>query len=136
MQTNAEALYLDSSALVKLINQEPESEALVRFLNTRPDQVSSALARVEVVRAARSRDPEAVAKARVLLEALRLIRLDDEILDAAGDIDVPGLRSLDAIHVASAVMLGGTLTALVTYDRRMAAAARLLGLAVVAPGGP
>ena len=136
MQTSADVFCLDSSALVKLVDQEPESEALAQFLHLRPHQVSSALARVEVVRAARTRGPAAVAKARVLLDALRLFALDEELLDSAAEVGSPGLRSLDAIHLASALAMGRTLGALVTYDRRMAAAARQLGLPVIAPGSP
>ena len=136
MQTSADVLYLDSSALVKLVNQEPESEALGRFLDAQRDRtrVSSRLARVEVLRAARARGPRMVARARLLLDDMRLLGLYDEILDAAAELDGPGLRSLDAIHLASALALGSALSAVVTYDRRMAGAAERLGLAVVAPG--
>lgn len=136
MQTNADILYLDSSALVKLVIQEPESEALDRFLDSQPDRVSSALARVEVVRAVRTHGPDAMARARMLLDRLRLLRLDDELLDAAAQLDGAALRSLDAIHLASALALGSALGALVTYDERMAAAAQRLGLPVVAPRSP
>jgi predicted nucleic acid-binding protein len=65
---------------------------------------------------------------------LRLIRLDDDLLDTAAHLDTPALRSLDAIHLASALALGKGLAAVVSYDRRMAAAAERLGLTVVAPG--
>lgn len=134
MQTSADVLYLDSSALVKLVVREPQSDALARFVDSRPDQVSSALARVEVVRAVRPQGPDAVASAHRLLDGLRLIRLDDDLLDTAAHLDTPALRSLDAIHLASALALGKGLAAVVSYDRRMAAAAERLGLTVVAPG--
>jgi uncharacterized protein len=128
------AAYLDASALVKLVVVEPESEALRRFLRRRPERVSSALSRVEVVRAVRLHGPRATKRARQTLARVRLLILDDTVLDAAGDLDPRVLRSLDAIHLASAQALSGDLDQVVTYDRRMAEAGRLLGLSVRAPG--
>jgi predicted nucleic acid-binding protein len=127
------ATYLDSSAIVKLVVAEPESRALRRYLARRPQRVSCALARVEVVRAVRGHGADAVARARRLLERVSLLRLDETLLDAAGDVDAEHLRSLDAIHLAAAATLGGSLRAIVTYDVRMAEAASELGLRVDAP---
>ena len=125
--------YLDASAIVKLIVREPESEALERWLGEgRQEVVSCAIVRTEVVRAAAPRGPEAILRARRLLDRLDLIILDDELLDRAGELVEP-LRSLDAIHVAAALELGDELEAFVTYDRQMTRAAESLGLPVVAP---
>ena len=126
-------VYLDSSALVKLVVVEPESSALRRYLADEPERACCALARVEVIRAVRVHGPSTVSRARRLLQRLNLVEVDDELLEAAAALDPRILRSLDAIHVAAAQLLGEELTALVTYDRRMAAAAQLLDLTVAAP---
>ncbi len=126
-------VYLDSSALVKLVIAEAESPALRRYLGSEPDRTSCALARVEVLRAVRGHGPAALTRARRLLQRLHLVQVDDELLDAAAALDPRVLRSLDAIHLAAAQLFGGELTAVVTYDRRMAAAAGLIDLAVTAP---
>ncbi|MFZ0170574.1 MAG: type II toxin-antitoxin system VapC family toxin [Acidimicrobiales bacterium] len=130
-------LYLDSSALVKLVQREKESDALRRFLRRhRADQlVTSALARVEVVRAVLIGGPAALAQARRQLSRLDQILLSTEVLDRAATL-APNvqLRSLDAIHLAAAQLVGGDLRAVVTYDRRMANAAQDLGFAVERPG--
>ena len=126
-------VYLDSSALVKLIVTEPESRALRRYLRTEPQRASCALAKVEVVRAVRPHGAAATTRARQLLRRLDLIQLDDELLDSAATLNGGVLRSLDAIHLAAAQAIGDELTAIVTYDERMAAAAERLGLVVQAP---
>jgi predicted nucleic acid-binding protein len=127
-------VYLDSSALVKLAVVEPESRALRAYLRRERRRVSCGLARTEVLRAVRPAGPVAVEAARRLLRNLDLIRLDDSLLDAAGMLEPIGLRSLDAIHLAAALLLSPELHAVVTYDRRLADAAASLGLAVATPG--
>lgn len=129
------AIYLDSSALVKLVVVEPESDALIGHMRGRASRVSCALARVEVLRAVRGHGQPAIARARQLLQRISLLRLDDELLDDAGTLHAGNLRmrSLDAIHLAGARALGDGLADLITYDRRMADAAETLGLPVVAP---
>ena len=127
------AVYLDSSAIVKLVVREPETEALLAFLEPRQVRVTSALARVEVVRAVRRHGPTATTRAAAMLDALSQLALDDALLDSAAAIDANQLRSLDAIHLASAQQLEGELDVLVTYDERMLAAARALGLPVSLP---
>jgi predicted nucleic acid-binding protein len=122
------------TAIVKLIVAEPESEALRRFLKPRPERVTSALSRVEVIRAVRAQGEPAMKRALRVLAAIRLLRLDDAVLDAAARLDPRVLRSLDAIHIASARELGGDLECLVTYDRRMHEATSMLGISVRAPG--
>ncbi len=127
------AVYLDSSALVKLVVTEPESAALRRYLRRHGVRVSSALARVEVPRAVRANGPAALSRAQDILERLQLLRLDEQVLDAAASLDPGVLRALDAIHLASAAALGTDLEAVVTYDRRMAEAAGLMRMDVAAP---
>ena len=128
----AGATYLDSSALVKLAVDEAESPALRAHLRTRVVRVSCALARVEVPRAVRQGGPAGIATAHDVLQGIRLVRLDDALLDDAAAL-TPPLRSLDAVHLAAARSLGDDLLAVVTYDRRMASAARELGLRVEQP---
>jgi predicted nucleic acid-binding protein len=127
------AIYLDSSAIVKLVIAEPQSTALRRFLRRRRPLLSSALARTEVVRAVLEEGERGIARARVVLARLDLVRVNDRVLEAAGELLPAELRSLDAIHLATARQLGSDLGNLVTYDDRMLNAARLLGLATAAP---
>lgn len=126
-------VFLDSSALVKLVQTEVESNALVTYLDRRRElpTTASALAVVEVVRAI----PRHLAGvARDVLGLVRLMPLDRPLLESAADLTTTQpLRSLDAIHCASAIRLGVELTALVTYDHRLATAAEELGLQVVSP---
>jgi predicted nucleic acid-binding protein len=91
------------------------------------------LARVEVLRAVRSHGAKATARARQVLRRVDLIQLDDDLLDDAATLDAGVLRSLDAFHLAAARTLGDELSAVVTYDGRMASAADVLGLVVEAP---
>lgn len=130
-------LYLDSSAIVKLVQQEPESEPLRRYLRRyRADErVTSTLARVEVVRAVLPGGEAAVSKARRQLSRLHQLALDVDILDRAATLAPSQLvRSLDAVHIASAEVLRTDIRALVTYDRRMTATAAEVGLPVARPG--
>jgi predicted nucleic acid-binding protein len=126
-------IYLDSSALVKLVVREPESRALRAYLRREPERLSCGLARTEVLRSVRPLGPAAVETARRLLRTINLVRLDDALLDAAGMLEPLALRSLDAIHLAAAQLVAPTLRAVVTYDRRMADAAASLGFPAVAP---
>ncbi|MGB0061775.1 type II toxin-antitoxin system VapC family toxin [Candidatus Binatus sp.] len=126
-------IYLDSSAIVKLVVREPESPALRRFLSSHRDRISCSLARTEVLRAVRHLGPSALRRARMVLDRVHLIRLDDSLLDTAAALDARVLRSLDAIHLAAAQRVAADLQALVTYDQRMAAAAAVLGFVVQAP---
>ncbi|WNV89849.1 type II toxin-antitoxin system VapC family toxin [Umezawaea sp. Da 62-37] len=126
-------IYLDSSALVKLVRKEAESAALGLWLkdNDHP-VVSSALARTEVVRAVR-RDSETLgARAARVLSGVETMPMTYDLLDEAGLL--PGdLRSCDAIHLVSALRLRGDLDAFVAYDKRLMTAAQDAGLHVVAP---
>lgn len=133
MPTSAEPTYFDSSALVKLVLQEPESVALWRHVRGRTRRASCGLARVEVIRAAKPHGPDAETRARRVLERLEIVHLDDSLLESAAELAGPELRSLDAIHLAAALTLGRGIVELVTYDSRMAAAAVALGLRVGSP---
>jgi predicted nucleic acid-binding protein len=129
-------LYLDSSAIVKLVQREAESSALRRFLRRLGDdrRVTSTLARVEVVRAVSTGGPSAISHAHRQLSRVDQIAMDASLLDQAATLrsDVV-LRSPDAIHLASARVIGSDLRALVTYDQRMYAAGSDLGFVVEAP---
>ncbi len=127
------ATYLDSSAIVKLAVVEPESAALRRYLRRRRPLVSSALAKTEVARALLPLGEPAVRRGQEVLARLELIRVSDRILAAAGALLPAELRSLDAIHLATAAQLGEDLARLVTYDARMRAAAQEVGCPVAAP---
>ena len=126
-------IYLDSSAIVKLAVEEPESTALRRYLRRRRPLVSSALARAEVGRALLPLGEAALRRGQDVLSRLELIRINDRILIAAGSLLPAELRTLDAIHLATAQQLETELARLLTYDERMSAAAQTIGCTVVAP---
>ncbi|TAK75913.1 MAG: PIN domain-containing protein [Dehalococcoidia bacterium] len=126
-------IYADTSALVKLVLTEPESSALLVYLRGRGDVVTSALAQTELVRTVRRLEPDLEPRARALIAGLIQVEVGGEVLAAAAALSPPELRTLDAVHLATALALGGELDAVVTYDARMAAAARSAGLRVEAP---
>lgn len=126
-------IYLDSSALVKLAIAEPESRALRRSLQRQRPRVTSALARTEVARATMAFGSDAVARGEAVLRRIEIIRINDRILRLAGSLEPSELRSLDAIHLATAQLIGSDLKWIVTYDERMAEAAEALGMSVRAP---
>jgi predicted nucleic acid-binding protein len=127
-------IYLDASAIVKLVVPEPESAALRRFVQRRRQLcVSSALSRTEVARAVLHLGPTVVRRGRDVLAGVELIRLSDRVLAAAGELQPAEVRSLDAIHLATARELGADVDRIVTYDDRMARAAEQLGWVVTAP---
>lgn len=127
------ATYLDSSALVKLVIDEPESKALRAHLRRRTTLVSSALARTEVLRALHLEGDEGIARGRTVIGRVELIRVNDSVLNEAGVLQPPELRSLDAIHLVTARHLGSDLSHIVTYDDRMLEGANLLGLRALSP---
>ena len=128
------AVYLDSSAFVKLAVEEPETNALRTFLAERDSRrVSSALLRTESLRAVRHFGSDVLATVREGLRRVDLVAIDDRILDAAGTLEPRVVRTLDAIHLATALAVGDDLESVVTYDERMAEGARLLGLATFTP---
>jgi predicted nucleic acid-binding protein len=127
-------LYLDSSALVKLVVAETETPALLAFLKGWPHRVSSALARVEVLRAVKRLGAPAAVRRRAarVLARVALVRIDEPVLAAAVRLRPPELRTLDAIHIATAQSLDD-LGGIVTYDARLARAASRARFAVWAP---
>jgi predicted nucleic acid-binding protein len=128
-------IYLDSSALLKLLFEESESAALAQWISERAGtpMVSSELARLEVVRATRRLDADVVPAARALMSQLDLIPVNGALIDEAADIGDPLLRTLDAIHLASALSIRGDLTAFVAYDNRLFAAAEAAGMESIRP---
>lgn len=132
--------YLDSSALFKLLREEPESPVLSAYLAD-ADLLSCELVLTEIPRAVRRAAARndglaldlLLERAGELIDALALRPLDQVLLAGAGALSEPALRALDAIHVAAAVSLT-PIDAFVTYDERQAAAARLAGLRTIAPG--
>jgi predicted nucleic acid-binding protein len=128
-------VYLDTSALAKLVFPEPESPALSAWLAAWPDRVASSLAAIELGRLlTRSRASAAQRKrASVVLSAVALLKLDDPVLETAARLRDPLLRTLDAINLAAALSLGDLPEAFVTYDDRLARAATRLKLTIVRP---
>lgn len=131
-----EMIYLDTAALVKLVRPELESEALADWLDARADSmlVSSALVEVELPRALRRTEPELLREVPALLAQVARYEIDDLVRSTAAAYPESHLRSLEAIHLATAqAVFGGRLTAFVTYDRRLGGCAETLGLPVRSP---
>jgi predicted nucleic acid-binding protein len=126
------AFYVDTSAVVKFVVHEPHADALRDWAVGR-ELVGSDLVRTETLRAARRHSPAALAQARLVLAALPTLTLTPSVCERAAELDPAVLRTLDALHLACALELGGELDGVVTYDDRMAAACSVLGVAVVAP---
>jgi predicted nucleic acid-binding protein len=127
------AVYLDSSAIVKLAVVEPESAALRSYLRRRRPLVTSSLARAEVGRALLPLGDAAVKRGQEALSRLELIRVGETVIADAGRLLPADVRTLDAIHLATALQLGGDLACFVTYDERQRVAARANGCRVAAP---
>jgi predicted nucleic acid-binding protein len=133
-------IYLDSAAIVKLVVPEPESAALTDWLNDRVDlpRFTSAVAEVELARAVRRAAPEALARVPRTLERMYRMDISAPVRSIAAAFDDPLLRSLDALHLATAMRLmdehDTVLEAFVTYDKRLLDAARRADLPTAAPG--
>lgn len=130
------AWYLDSSAIVKFVVIERESGAIAAWraeLDPEDVLMTCELAVAEVVRAVRRVDGD-LDVALAHLDSLEQVVMDRDLMLAAGNLDPAGIRTLDAIHLAAAVAAGEELGGVITYDARMAAAARELGLLALAPG--
>jgi hypothetical protein len=124
--------YVDASALAKLIRDEPGSPAMRRWFVEADRLVCSRLGLIETRRAVR-RAPHDSGHLETILGTVEVFELDVDTARQAAAIGPPGLRTLDAIHLASAAALAGDLDAFVTYDLRLAEAARAAGLPVVSP---
>jgi predicted nucleic acid-binding protein len=134
----AGVVYLDTSALVKLVAAEPETDALTAWLRERPVRVTSIVGRIELLRAVRrvtsaSRDDALSARASAVVDSLAVTVLSDAIAERAANLDPGVLRTLDAIHLATAI-LAGPIDGFVAYNERLVDAARSAGLTVVQPG--
>jgi predicted nucleic acid-binding protein len=125
--------YVDSSAIVKLVAIEAETSVLSEFLAPLHPLVSSALATTEVHRAVLPLGERFLRQATDVLARFELVRVSDEVLEDAGRLEPTSLRSIDAIHLATAALFGNTLGGVISYDRRMRNAARSYGWSVHAP---
>jgi predicted nucleic acid-binding protein len=130
-------LYLDTSALVKLVRREPESDTLADWLDaqTPAPWVSSMLIEVELPRALRRVEPALIAHVPAIVARVARYEVDEVVRAAAAAYPDPALRSLDAIHLATGdAVFGSQLTAFVCYDERLLAAATAVGLPTAVPG--
>ena len=128
------AFYMDTSALVKLVVAESETDALRSWIaGVNSELVAADLVRTELWQVVRRAVPDRVLLAAQVLDSLTLVEVRASLFSQAGRLDLPELRSLDAIHLAVALDLGDDLEALVTYDARLAQAAAVNGVTVVAP---
>jgi predicted nucleic acid-binding protein len=129
-------IYLDTAALVKLVRWEVETDALIAWLAERSGELllSSALAEVELPRALRQTEPALLGGVPAVLARIAVYEIDEVVRSTAAAYDDPRIRSLDAIHLATAdAVLGDDLTAFVTYDVKLLAAAKAIGLPTAAP---
>jgi uncharacterized protein len=131
---DAKLVYMDTSAFVKLVIPEPETVALIAALTPEARMVASEILEVEAVRAARrASGPKAADTARAQLAGVRLLPLTAQVRRRACELDPDTLRSLDAIHIATALDLGERLDCVYAYDTRMTTAAETLGLRTCTP---
>jgi predicted nucleic acid-binding protein len=133
-------IYLDTAAIVKLVRRERSSEELTAWLDERTDRplVASALVEVEVPRALRRSAPQALVGVPAILTRIHRLEINATVRQTAAAFEIPHLRSLDAIHLATAYLLAARAPAdplvFVTYDDRLLDSARETGLAIAAPG--
>lgn len=128
------AYYIDTSAIVKLVVAETHSNALMEWIRaTATPLVTSDLARTELFRVVHRVAPEFTRAARTVLETLVVLKVPTEVFEQAGRLDPPTLRTLDALHLSSALSLGDDLEGLVTYDERLAVAGNSYGIAIIDP---
>jgi uncharacterized protein len=128
-------IYLDSAAVVKLVHAEPESAALRGWLDERAETqwISSALTEIESFRALARYAPEAISRLPAVLDQIDLIDLDQRIRTGARTVTPTAVRSLDAIHLSTAMRSRSSLTSFVTYDKRLLDAAQAAGLPINSP---
>jgi predicted nucleic acid-binding protein len=128
-------IYLDSAAVVKLVHAESESQALRDWLDERADTswTSSVLVEIETFRTLARHAPDAITRLHPVLDLMDMIEIDASIRILAQTVKPATVRSLDAIHLATALRIRSQLTSFVTYDKRLADAARIAGLAVDMP---
>jgi predicted nucleic acid-binding protein len=128
-------IYLDSAAVVKLVHTEPESAALRGWLDERAETgwISSVLTEIESFRALARYAPEAASRLPAVLDQIDLIDLDQRIRMLARTVRPATVRSLDAIHLGTALYVRSALTSFVTYDKRLLDAAQAAGLPIDSP---
>jgi uncharacterized protein len=126
-------IYVDTSALLKLLRPEDHSPALAAYLDGRADMVSSTLLAIELRRGALRSAPRALPRVDLLLSRVDMIDMDAPVVETASRMPDPLLRTLDAIHVATALLISDDIEALVSYDRRMLDAASAHGLPTASP---
>lgn len=133
MRSKQISYYLDSSAILKLIIKEAESDSLRKFINTKV--ITSAISRVEVIRTLSLNDESLIIAGQMVLEKFELMPLSRPILTIAENFSPQiTLRSLDALQVASVIFLSPMVKSLITYDKNMIKNAKALGISVVSPG--
>jgi uncharacterized protein len=127
--------YADTSAVIKLLAEESHSQAFAAFYDSHADAewVSSTLLQIELTRAVTRVMPSLLPEARDLLSAFSYISMDDDVVEGAMNEPDRGSRSLGAIHLATARILGRDLTAIVSYDDRLLKAAEEAGLGIESP---
>jgi uncharacterized protein len=128
-------IYLDSDAVVKLVHAEPESAALRGWLDERSETpwISSVLTEIESFRALARYAPQAASRLPAVLDQINLIDLDQRIRMLARTVTPATVRSLDAIHLGTALSSRASLTSFVTYDKRLLDAAQAAGLPIDSP---
>ena len=126
-------IYIDTSALLRLVFPDDSTPALEGFLRSDPDLVSSTLLTIEARRGTLRRAPQRLPRVDVLLGEVQIIGITQSVVETAGRLPDPVLRSLDAIHLATALLIRDDVDALLTYDERLAIAARSHGIEVAAP---
>lgn len=127
-------IYIDTSALLRLVFPDDTTAAVERLVDDPDvDLVSSTLIRVEARRGTLRRAPRRMPRVDLLLDRVEVVGIDDAVIESAGRLPGPLLRSLDALHLATALLIREDVDALLTYDERLADAARAHGLAVAAP---
>ncbi len=126
-------IYIDTSALLRVIFPDDTTPVLEEYLGRDPELVSSTLLQVEARRGTLRRAPRRLPQVDVVLREVEIVGIGDAVIESAGRLSDPHLRSLDAIHLATALLIGEDVEALLTYDDRLADAARAHGLAVVSP---
>lgn len=130
-----EPVYLDASALVKLLIEEPESDALAAYLHESGLQpASSEIAEIEVLRAVAKVEPEKLDEASIMIAQTIMLPLTSQIRQRAARLEPLTLRSLDAIHLATAIEIQPDLHSLLAYDQRLLGAASTAGIPVTSPG--
>jgi predicted nucleic acid-binding protein len=127
-------IYVDTSAALKLVWPERESAAVAALLNGRTDLISSALLAAEARRGAIRNDARALPRVDLMLSQVKLVAVSDAVIESASRLPDPMLRSLDAIHLATAQLIRDDIDALLSYDDRLLAAAAALSIPTASPG--